>query len=167
ALPRFHARKSWRYVGLPVPSTAVLGACAVLVVAAGAAAVFTTISTPARVAPVQAVSTDFQAIADAAGLEGSGVIGGFPTPSGSLRLPFGLVRWTSAGRAHSVASIAVADAATGTDLRPRPAAGPRHDHVQLQRRPDPRHDIVGGHRRTSRAGRVRELAWQPRDPEPR
>ena len=116
ALPRFHARKSWRYVGLPVPSTAVLGACAVLVVAAGAAAVFTTISTPARVAPVQAVSTDFQAIADAAGLEGSGVIGGFPTPSGSLRLPFGLVRWTSAGRAHSVASIAVADAATGMDL---------------------------------------------------
>ena len=117
ALRRFHARRSWRLVGLPVPSTAVLGACALLVLAAGAAGLITTFSSPARVAPTQAVPAGFQAIADAAGIEGSGIIGGFPTPAGSLQLPFGAVRWTSAGRAHNVASIAVADAATGMDLR--------------------------------------------------
>jgi hypothetical protein len=106
-----------------VPSTAVLAACAVLVAGVTAATVLTTLSGPARVTPVQAVPTDFQAIADAAGLEGSGVIGGFPTPSGSLGLPFGVVRWSSTGRARGVASIAAANAATGLALR-LPAALP-------------------------------------------
>ena len=115
-LQRVHARRSWRFVGLPVPSTAVLAACAVVVAAAGAAGVLTTISAPSHPAPTQAVSTDFQAIEDAAGLQGSGVIGGFATPSGSLRLPFGVVDWTSVGHAHNVASIAAANAATGMDL---------------------------------------------------
>ncbi len=117
ALRRFHARRSWRLVGVPVPSTAVLAACAVLVAGVTVATVLTTLPGPARVNPVQAVPTDFQAIADAAGLEGSGVIGGFPTPSGSLALPFGALRWSSSGRARSVASIAAANAATGLALR--------------------------------------------------
>ncbi len=117
ALQHFRARRSWRLVGRPLPSTAALAACTLLVAGAAAATVLTTLSGPAPTAPVQAVSTDFQAIADTAGIEGSGVIGGFPTPSGSLRLAFGVLRWTSAGRARSVASMAAASEATGLLLR--------------------------------------------------
>jgi hypothetical protein len=114
---RLPARRYWRVIAVPVPSTGVLAALAVLVAGAGAATVLTTVFAPTRVAPVRVSSTDFQAIADVAGIEGSGVLGGFGAPSGSLRLAFGVLRWTSAGGAHRVGSIAAADQATGMDLR--------------------------------------------------
>jgi hypothetical protein len=106
-----------------VPSTPVLVGLAVLVAGAATATALTTVFRPNRVAPVQVSSTDFQAIADVAGIEGPGVLGGFETPSGSLRLAFGTVRWTSAGSAYSAGSITAARRATGLDLH-LPARSP-------------------------------------------
>lgn len=110
-------RRHWRLIGLPVPSTAVLAALAVVVAGAATATALTTVFAPTRVAPVKVSSTDFQAIADVVGIGGSGVLGGFGAPSGSLRLAFGVVRWTSSGSAYRAGSIAAAEKATHLDLR--------------------------------------------------
>ena len=116
---RLPARRYWHLGVLPIPSTPVRAALAAIVAGAAAATVLSIVLAPSRV-PVPKLptsSTDFQAVADVVGIDGSGVLGGFGTPSGSLRLPFGVVRWTSAGRAYRVGSIAAADKATGMDLR--------------------------------------------------
>jgi hypothetical protein len=116
---RLPARRHWRLSVLPVPSTSVRAALAVVVAAAATATVLSIVLAPSRVpAPkLQTSSADFQAVADVVGIDGSGVLGGFGTPSGSLQLPFGVVRWTSARGAYRVGSIATADKATGMDLR--------------------------------------------------
>ena len=106
-----------RFVVLPLPSTAALATVAIVVVGAGATAVLTTVLAPKQPAPVTESSADFQALADVAGFNGgSEVLGGYPTSSGSLRLPFGVLQWSAAGRAHRVGSIASAEEASGLRL---------------------------------------------------
>jgi hypothetical protein len=111
------ARRHWRLIVLPVPSAAVLTAVAVLVAGAAAATALTTVFAPTRVAPVKVSSADFQAIANVAGIDESDRLGGLGTPSGSMRLRFGSVRWSSAGRAYRATSMAAANRATGMNLR--------------------------------------------------
>ncbi len=90
---------------------------AVLVVAAAGAATLTTVLGPSRPAPVPTSAGGIQALADVGGIEGgSGVLGGFDASSGSRTLPFGVLRWSSAGPALRVSSIAAAEHATGLDL---------------------------------------------------
>jgi hypothetical protein len=112
------SRWRWRLVVIPVPSAAVIATIAVVVAGAGTAALLTTVLAPGRTAPVTPPSVGIQALTDVAGLGGgSGVLGGFATASGSLKLPFGELRWTSSGPAHPVSSIAAAEKASGLDLR--------------------------------------------------
>jgi hypothetical protein len=122
--PRVQGRWRWRLVAIPVPSARVLATVAVVVAAAAGATALTTALSPTRRAPVPASSAGIQALADVVGIDGgSGVLGGFDTSSGSLRLPFGVLQWSSAGTTRRVASIAAAEKATGLDL-PTPASLP-------------------------------------------
>jgi len=107
--------RRWRLVGIPLPSAAVLVTVAVVVAGATTAAVLAAVRAPARA--TRTSSADIRAIADIVGINsGSAVLGGFETSSGSLRLPFGLLQWSSAGSAHSVGSVAAAEQATGLNV---------------------------------------------------
>ncbi len=122
--PRVPGRWRWRLVAIPVPSTRVLLSIAAGVVAlgGGAAAVTAALAPPAPRVPASAGG--IQALADVVGIEGgSGVLGGFDTPSGSRQLPFGVLSWSSAGSARRVASIAAAEQETGLHL-PSPTSLP-------------------------------------------
>jgi hypothetical protein len=101
----------------------VLATVAVVVAATAGATALATALAPAQPAPVPSSSAGIQALADVVGIDGGGVLGGFDSSSGSLKLPFGVLRWSSAGTARHVASIATAAKATGLDL-PVPAALP-------------------------------------------
>ena len=102
---------------MPIHSKVALAALAALVAGTAATAALLTISAPAKVPPGQSSSGSVTELADFVGLDGSGVAGGFGTPSGSLRLPFGTVQWTSTSRAYRVGSIGQANRATGLNLR--------------------------------------------------
>jgi hypothetical protein len=106
----------WPSLRFRLPRVAVLAAASAVIVGAGAVAALT--ASPAHDGPTGSGSaTDVQALADVTGLEGgSGILGGFGTSSGAIRLPFGLLRWSSAGAAHSVGSLAAASEATGLHL---------------------------------------------------
>ena len=105
-----------RLVVIPVPSFAVIATAAVVLAGAVGATLLTTVFAPGA-APVASSSAGIQALADVAGIDGgSGILGGFNRSSGSLGLPFGLLRWHSTGTARPVASIAVAKQETGLDL---------------------------------------------------
>jgi hypothetical protein len=87
--------------------TAVLAG--VLAVGAAAAAVLTTVYAPTQVAPVRISASDLRAIENITG------IGRLPSnlqPSGSMRLSFGELSWTTAGPPEQVSSIASAVAMT-------------------------------------------------------
>jgi hypothetical protein len=90
-------------------STAV--AAAVLAVGVGAAAALTSVYAPTRVAPVPVSRNDVQVIENLTGFTASQLSGGLP-PSGSRKLAFGDLSWTTAGRAQEVSSIARASALT-------------------------------------------------------
>jgi hypothetical protein len=114
-----------RVVTVTLPSPRVMVAAAVLVAAAATAGTLAAVQSPSSPPPQKASAADFQAIEDLAGLSGghgtlggSGILGGFDTASGERQLPFGVLRWSSSGAAHSVPSLAAATAATGLELRP-------------------------------------------------
>jgi hypothetical protein len=86
-------------------------AAGVLVVGVGAAAALTSVYAPTHVAPLPVSKKDAQAIADLFGLSPAQMQGGL-TPSGSRKLTFGELTWTSAGPAQQVSSIARASALT-------------------------------------------------------
>ena len=92
-----------------------IGALAIMAAGTGAAATLTTIFAPTRVAPVSLSQSDLQAVAAVTGLAGSHPLDGFASPSGSSRLRFGTLSWSS-GPAHSVSSRAQAAAQTGLPL---------------------------------------------------
>ncbi len=83
----------------------------VVAIGVGAAAALTSVYAPTHVAPLHVSLSDAQAIANLFGLSGSQLPGGLPA-SGSRKLAFGNVSWTSAGRAQEVSSIARASALT-------------------------------------------------------
>lgn len=114
ALRRAVVRDPWRMprrlAGASLSTSAVLGAAAVAV-GAGAAAALTSVYAPTHVAPLPVSQGDAQAIAKLFGLSPSQLPGGLP-PSGSRKLSFGNVTWTTAGQAQQVSSIARASALT-------------------------------------------------------
>ncbi len=131
-------RRTWRLAAVPAPPRRVaLAACAALVLVASGAVATWLVSAPAPAPATDAtVAADFQAIADVAGLGGGAqALGDFQTPSGSTRLPFGLLTWSSAGSAHLVGSLAEAERQTGLQLAtparlPSGVGGPERILVQ-------------------------------------
>jgi hypothetical protein len=99
-----------RLAGASLGTGTVVGA-AVIAIGVGAAAALTSIYAPTHVAPAAISPSDAQAIARLFGLSPAQLSGGLP-PSGSRKLAFGEVRWTSAGGAREVGSIARASALT-------------------------------------------------------
>jgi hypothetical protein len=68
--------------------------------------------------PSPASAVDFQAVADVVGVAGGNdILGGLQTASGTRRLPFGVLHWSSARAAYDVPSVAAAEQATGLSLR--------------------------------------------------
>jgi hypothetical protein len=114
ALRRPAIRNPWRMprrlasASLGTPAAV---AAAVLVVGVGAAAALTSVYAPTRVAPVPVSQNDVQAIENLTGLNVSQLTGGLP-PSGSRKLAFGDLSWTTAGRPLEVSSVARASALT-------------------------------------------------------
>ncbi len=92
----------------------------VLAVGAAAAAVLTTVYAPTQVAPVRVSANDLRAIENITG------VGRLPSnlqPSGSMRLSFGELSWSTAGRPQQVSSLASASAMTHLAF-PTPATLP-------------------------------------------
>ncbi|MGH9303831.1 MAG: hypothetical protein ACRDZ5_05380 [Acidimicrobiales bacterium] len=114
---RAPAPRRWRLAVLPVPSGLALGALALVIAGAAAATTLTVVFAPTHVKPLPIATSDVSAIADVAGVGGSGILGGLPTPSGSQKVGFGTLTWSSSGRPQTVASIAAAERATGLHLR--------------------------------------------------
>jgi hypothetical protein len=119
---RRHAptRRRRRLLPALVSSPVALGSAAVLLVGAAAGATLSAVLTPGSPAPAPtaASTVDFQAVADVAGVAGgNGVLGGLQTASGTRRLPFGVLHWSSSRAAYDVASLAAAERATGLTLR--------------------------------------------------
>lgn len=108
-------RRGW----LPALPRRPLGAAAAAVVllAAGlSAGLLASSGHPTPPAPRSNGTAELQAIEDLAGDGGSGALGGFASASGTRRLPFGVLTWSSAGKAHRVPTVAAAEAATGLSL---------------------------------------------------
>jgi hypothetical protein len=93
-----------------------IGAVAIVVASTAAAATLTTVFAPTHVAPVSVSQGDLRAIADLAGLGDGKTFGGFSTPNGSSALPFGALKWSSSGTAHSASSISQAATEAGFSL---------------------------------------------------
>ena len=95
-----------------------VGFIALSVAVAGvvAATVFTGGAPANKLPPSLSASGTFGQIATLVGVDHPGVVGGFPTPSGTLSLPFGTVSWTSSGPSRTVSSLAEAEAATGLKM---------------------------------------------------
>jgi hypothetical protein len=125
--------RSWRLLRLATPQPALVGAAALVLVVGVATAVLADVAGQGPAAPQTTaaggtVPQGFQEVADLVGVNPQGrggIVGGFDTSSGSLTLPFGVLRWSSAGAARSVPSLADAERATGLQVRgpSRPPAG--------------------------------------------
>jgi hypothetical protein len=84
-----------------------------------AAATLTTVFAPAKVTPVPVNRSDIRAIANVLDVSTAGRSGGGLLPnSGSKTLPFGTLRWSSAGQARQVPSVAAARALTHLAFTP-------------------------------------------------
>jgi hypothetical protein len=81
----------------------------VLAVGAAAAAALSTVYAPTHVAPVQVSAGDLRAIESITGIGASQLSGGLQ-PSGSMKLAFGEVSWSTAGGPEQVSSIGRASA---------------------------------------------------------
>lgn len=114
AAQRTVIRNPWRMprrlAGASIGTGTAVGAAAVAV-GVGAAAALTSVYAPTHVAPVPVSQSDAQAIARLFGLGPSQLPGSLP-PSGSRKLSFGQLSWTTAGRAQQVGTIARARALT-------------------------------------------------------
>ena len=92
----------------------------VLAVGGAAAAVLTTVYAPTQVAPVRVSANDLRAIENITGI---GQLPGNLQPSGSMRLSFGELSWSTAGGPQQVSSLASASAMTHLAF-PTPATLP-------------------------------------------
>jgi hypothetical protein len=114
AAQRTVIRNPWRVprrlAGASIGTSTAVGA-AVLAIGVGAAAALTSVYAPTHVAPLPVSQSDAQAIAKLFGVGPSQLPGGLP-PSGSRKLAFGQLSWTTAGRAQQVSTIAQARALT-------------------------------------------------------
>lgn len=106
--------------GLPfawtrVPSRAGL-ASGSLLLGVAAASVLIAVLGPAGPAPAPPSAAGFETLVDTFGIGNAAVLGGFGTLSGTLRLPFGTLRWSADGRPRTVSSLAAAEAITGVRM---------------------------------------------------
>jgi len=99
-----------RLAGASIGTSTAVGVAAVAI-GVGAAAALTSVYAPTHVAAVRVSQTDAQAIAKLFGLGSDQLPGSLP-PSGSTKLAFGQLSWTTAGRARQVSTIAQARALT-------------------------------------------------------
>ena len=113
---RSGSRRSWRLMGLSLSTGASVAATGVVVAGIAAAATLTTVFAPTQVAPLALSHADIQSIVELMGMNTTGSLGGFRSPSGSESLSFGTLSWTSSGSAATVASLASAEAATGLSV---------------------------------------------------
>lgn len=106
----------------PTTKVAVAGGLAGVVLAGGvaAAASFTPIFSPTRVAPLPVTRSDIRAVSDVLGLANGSSLGGFDTPNGSRAFRFGTLQWSSTGESQTVSSAARAEALSGLSV-PSPA----------------------------------------------
>jgi hypothetical protein len=102
-----------RWAGVSLKSGAVAAGVAVVVAGSAAAATVGGVFAPTHVAPVTISAGDLQALSGFVDLADPASTVGFPTASGSGTLPFGTLRWASAGAARTVGSAAAARSATG------------------------------------------------------
>ncbi|MBV8430645.1 MAG: hypothetical protein JO244_05750 [Solirubrobacterales bacterium] len=109
--PRLHRRLA-RFRTMSLRTGLAIGGITIVVAGTAAAASLTTIFAPTRVAAVSLNQSDLRAIAAFTGLGNSQGIGGFSSPTGSSRLRFGTLTWTS-GSALAVSSLAQAVAQAG------------------------------------------------------
>ncbi|MGO9959875.1 MAG: hypothetical protein ACLP50_28520 [Solirubrobacteraceae bacterium] len=105
-------RRPLRFPRISLRAGLVIGAVGVIVAGTGAAATLTTIFAPTHVAPVSLSQSDIRAITAVVGLGDNGVLGGFPTPSGSRTLRFGAIRWSSSS-VRQTSSLAEAGTLAG------------------------------------------------------
>jgi hypothetical protein len=110
-----------RTVAIPIPSVGVSVAGTVVIAAAVLAGALGTVFSPSSPTPQRATTqlSGFNGIEDLVDVSGSGpgILGGFPSASGTLHLPFGLLTWSSAGHATQSSSLPAAEASTGIDIR--------------------------------------------------
>ena len=112
----FTPRRSWRLMGASLSSGASIAAVGVLIAGVAAAATLTTVFAPNRVAPVPVSRADVQSLTQLMGVNTTGSLGGFRSPSGSETLSFGTLSWTSSGPGAQVPSLVEAEMATGISV---------------------------------------------------
>jgi hypothetical protein len=107
-VPRYLPR---RITSVPAYAGVTLGAG---LVAGGvaAAATLTTVFAPTQVAPLPVSASDLSAVETVMGVGTGSGPGGLPFKSGSERLAFGTLTWTSGGQPRRVSSISAAEALT-------------------------------------------------------
>jgi hypothetical protein len=110
--PAFVAPRHARLPRVSLRAGLAIGAVGVLVAGTAAAASLTTVFSPTHVAPLAVSQSDMRAIAALTDLGNGHPLGGFATPTGSSRLRFGTITWSS-GSAQSASSLAQANAEAG------------------------------------------------------
>ena len=108
---RVRARRRW-FPKVSLRTSLAIGTIGIVVAGTAAAATVSNIFAPTHVAPVSLSRSDLRAIAAFTGLGDSQVLGGFSAPTGSSRLRFGTITWSS-GTAHPTSSLAQAAAEAG------------------------------------------------------
>ena len=111
-LPIPVSRRRDRFPRVSLRAGLAIGAVSIVVAGTAAAASLTTIFAPTHVAPVPVSQNDLRALAALAGIGDNQRLGGFSTPSGSTRLRFGTVTWSSTA-SRPAASLRQAGAEAG------------------------------------------------------
>ena len=104
-------------VARPSLGTGVLvGAAALVVAGAAAAATLTTVFAPSTVAPAPLGTSGLAPLAGLVGVTSPAALTGFSEPSGTKSLADGTLTWSSAGAPETFVSLSAAEAAAGVDL---------------------------------------------------
>jgi hypothetical protein len=111
-MPHPALRRRRRLPALSLRAGLALGAIAMLVAGTAAAATLTTIFAPTHVAPVPVSGSDLRAFSALMGLGDGNSLAGFSSPTGSSKVRFGTISWSSAPP-HPASSLAQAVADAG------------------------------------------------------
>jgi hypothetical protein len=114
---QFRPHRSWRLAGVSLSTGASVAAVGVVIAGVAAAATLTTVFAPTQVAPVAVSRADLHDLTQLMGMNMTGPLGGFRSPSGSETLGFGTMRWTSSGNGSPMATLREAESETGLAVR--------------------------------------------------
>ena len=103
---QFRPHRSWRLAGVSLSTGASVAAVGVVIAGVAAAATLTTVFAPTQVAPVAVSQADLHDLTQLMGMNTTGPLGGFRSPSGTETLSFGTLSWTSSGGGSQVGSLA-------------------------------------------------------------